>query len=198
MIDAAALSRLPDPEGVERDRNDRRLLDGVRAGEVGGLQGLIDAYWRPLLGYATRLLDDTDAAEDLVQEAFIRIWERRADLRPNGSGRVLLYTVVRNLGLNRRKSDRTRVRPDIVRRIPRPQPPTTPADLLQAAELGAAVAAAIQALPARRREVLQLARFDDLSRQEIADLLGLSPQTVANHLAMALAALKERLRPHLD
>ena len=193
-MSASRAAQYPESEAAERDRRDRRLLDGVRSGDVDALQSLIADYWRPLLGYAHRLLGDADGANDLVQEAFVRFWERREALRLQSSGRILLYTIVRNLASNDRRSAAIRGRDDLVRRIPRPPPPATPADLLEARELKTAMERAIEALPPRRREVLLLAKFDELSRQEIADLLGLSSQTVANHLGLAITELKERLR----
>jgi RNA polymerase sigma-70 factor (ECF subfamily) len=110
----------------------------------------------------------------------------------------VLYTIVRNLALNGRKSARVRARSDVRLRLPRPAPLTAPEDALQADELTRALQAAIDSLPPRRREILLLSRFDSLSRHEIADLLGLAPQTVANHLALVLAELRVKLRSFLS
>jgi RNA polymerase sigma-70 factor (ECF subfamily) len=173
---------------------ERPLLEGVCAGEVASLQLLIDEHWRPLLGYATRIIDDRDSAEDIVQETFIRLWERRSDWDPRASARVILYTIVRNLALNGRKSAKVRDRWDVQRRVLRPSPIPAPDDALEADELTLALQEAIEALPPRRREILLLSRYDSLSRSEIAELLSLSPQTVANHLALAISDLRERLR----
>lgn len=167
-------------------------LSGIQAGDPNALQELLDRYWRPLLRYASRLVDSDDA-QDLVQEAFVRLWERRATWRPEASPRVLLYTIVRNLAFNHRKSAAVRGRSDLMGRLPRPAGTASPLDLLNASELDQAIEAAIAGLPPRRREVLLLARYHDLSRAEIAELLELSPQTVANHLGLAIAALKDRL-----
>jgi RNA polymerase sigma-19 factor, ECF subfamily len=175
-----------------------RRSDGPCPGDVAALQGLMDAYWRPLLNYATRILGDRDTAEDTVQEAFIRLWERRGEWKADSPARIVLYTIVRNLALNGRKSARVRDRSDVRLRLPRPAPLTAPEDALQADELTRALQAAIDSLPPRRREILLLSRFDSLSRHEIADLLGLAPQTVANHLALVLAELRVKLRSFLS
>jgi RNA polymerase sigma-70 factor (ECF subfamily) len=58
--------------------------------------------------------------------------------------------------------------------------------------------AAVLALPERRRTVFLLARFHDLSRGQIAEMMGISPQTVANQLSSALSSLRESLAPLLD
>jgi RNA polymerase sigma-70 factor (ECF subfamily) len=73
----------------------------------------------------------------------------------------------------------------------------TPYEDVQGAELQRLAAAAVSRLPERRREVFRLAREEGLSYQEIADILGLSTQTVANHMSLALADLRTALRPHI-
>jgi RNA polymerase sigma-70 factor (ECF subfamily) len=190
-------ARRLEPRETAPSIEDALRLKRLCLGDVAALQALIDAYWRPLLNYAARILDDRDAAEDTVQDGFIRLWERRREWEPNAPARVILYTIVRNLALNGRKSVKLRNRSDVRLRVPRPTAPTAPEDAVQADELDAAMRAAIDALPPRRREVLLLAKFDGLSRNEIAELLGIAPQTIANHLALALAELRDLLRPFL-
>jgi RNA polymerase sigma-70 factor (ECF subfamily) len=186
----------PDGGSPSRDTLDRELLDRVRLGDQSALQSLLDQYWSSLVRYAARVLGGFDAAEDVAQEAFVRLWDRRAEWREHRSARVLLYIIVRNLCLNRRKSTGTRARL-LSLRLYSGSSPATPADLLEGSELDRALEAAVAALPARRREVLLLARHDALSRTEIAALLRLSPQTVANHLTLALAQLRRALAPFL-
>jgi RNA polymerase sigma-70 factor (ECF subfamily) len=69
---------------------------------------------------------------------------------------------------------------------------------VQGAELQRLAAAAVARLPERRREVFRLAREEGLSYQEIADILHLSLQTVANHTSLAMADLRTALRPYLS
>ena len=69
---------------------------------------------------------------------------------------------------------------------------------LELSELERAAAAAVASLPERRGEVFRLAREQALSYAEIADVMGLSVQTVANHMSLALSDLRAALRPHLD
>jgi RNA polymerase sigma-70 factor (ECF subfamily) len=65
------------------------------------------------------------------------------------------------------------------------------------AELKRLAAAAVAGLPPKRREVFRLVREEGLSYKEVAEALGLSPQTVANHMSLALADLRATLRPYL-
>src|SRR2546427_11523414 len=96
---------LPDAEV-----RDAQLMQRLAHGDVAALKRLIDVYWVPLLGYATRVLQQPDAAEDVAQETFVRIWERRNEWRPEGSPRAYLYHIARNLALNERRRVRVRAK----------------------------------------------------------------------------------------
>ena len=76
--------------------------------------------------------------------------------------------------------------------------PESPVAALEASEFKAAAAAAVEALPPRRREVYRLVREHGLSHERIADITGLSKQTVANHMSLALSDLRTMLRPFLN
>jgi RNA polymerase sigma-70 factor (ECF subfamily) len=165
------------------------LLDGIRRGDVDALQSLIDQYWQPLLSFASRLTGCDDSAEDVVQRAFIRLWERRDDWRPGSAPRLILYTVVRNLALNQLDSDRARARRGADRRMPKPSI-ATPAQLLEEKELLRALENALESLPPRRREALVLARFHNMTHAEVAEVMGLAKRTVTNHITAALAELE--------
>ena len=148
---------------------------------------LLQVYWGPLVRYARATLGADDGAEDVVQEAFVALWQRRDPLEPE---RIppFLYRIVRNRALNERRWGR-------VRELWRA---SQPADSL-AHELDDEEAAdrrvreAVAKLPRRRREVFELARYHDLSYQQIAFTLSMAPQTVANHMSAALRDLRVAL-----
>ena len=177
---------------------DGQLLDRMVAGDAGAFAILLDQYWRPLLLYCARIVGSRENAEDITQEAFVRLWENREKWKPRSSPRALLYTIARNQALNQRKSAAARLR-RLVHRAdtsPRVHVPT-PADRTEANAFRDALERAILQLPARQQEVVTLSRFDGLTRDEIAAVTGLSPQTVANYLVAALAALRTTLAPYL-
>ena len=172
------------------------LQDGVRAGNAEALQALVDLYWEPLLGFAFRMTGCEDTAEDVVQRAFIRFWERRELWRAGSDPKLILYTLVRNLTLNQLGSDRARIRRSADRRMPKAAVPT-PVQILDESELLRALHAAIDKLPPRRREALVLARFKNRTHAEIAEVMNLTPHTVTNHISSALAELEVALGPYL-
>src|SRR5690606_10911360 len=134
--------------------------------------------------FASRLLGCEDAAEDVVQRAFIRLWERRDAWLPQSNPKLILYTVVRNLALNQLASDRARVRRRTQPRV-RTAAVATPAELLEESELLHLLEQAIEHLSPRRREAILLARFHAMTHAEIAQVMGLAERTVTNHISAA-------------
>lgn len=173
--------------------SDPELMLHIRDGDTSALETLIDRYWKPLIRYAARLVDSLDAAEDVVQEAFVAVWNQRASWTPVGTPQAFLYGVVRNGALQQRRKRELRDRkaPELARLR---QPTPTPFDVTTHEELDRALQSAIRSLPPRRREAFVLVRFHQLSLGEVAEVMGVSAQTVANHVSMAVAELRRVLQ----
>jgi RNA polymerase sigma-70 factor (ECF subfamily) len=163
----------------------------LRSNDDGALELLVAAYWNRLVRFVEGFLDQEGSGEDVVQEAFVRLWMRRAELRFEGSLRAFLYTMARNAAIDeRRRSGRRAV---LATRADPPPASPSPLARVEASELRAAAQVAVNALPPRRREVFRLARMEGLSYREVADVMGLSPQTVANQMSRALTELHRAL-----
>ena len=153
---------------------------------------LFDAMHTPLLRYAARLTTE-EAAYDVVQEAFVSLWRMRASLDPDRSLKSLLYTLVRNEALNQRRAMRRR-QDRHAEYSPSRQP--SPSDEVDSDALRTRMRAWIDDLPERQREAFRLSRFDDLTHDEIADVMDIAPRTVTNHVTKALQTLRDRLDDH--
>ncbi|MEP6689580.1 MAG: sigma-70 family RNA polymerase sigma factor [Gemmatimonadaceae bacterium] len=169
--------------------DDLALVERLRRGDEGALDVLLLRFWAPLVAYAERLADTRDAAEDIAQRAFYRVWERRAEWRPTGSLRGLLYRVAHNLAVSERRAGQAHERAARVH-VDRIAQVRTPLEAVEEAQLRARLERAIQALPTRRRQVFVLRCLHDLSYKEIAVVMGTSTQTVANQLSHALTTLR--------
>lgn len=180
---------------MEPDRTDCKLVLRLRNGDAGALDAILRLFWHQLVDYASALGVDRDTAQDVAQQVLVRLWERREVLRLEGSLRGLLYRMARNLcvDLSRQRKARERV----ARRSADPLHVNAPHDRIVGAELGAIIARAVNALPKRRREVFVLIRYHGLTHRETAKVLDLAPQTVANHLGMALTDLRKTLARYL-
>ena len=171
------------------------LIRRLRSDDPAALQSILDRYWDRLVAFAHRFVGEAGDPESQVQEALARLWARRHLLDEEGSLKALLYTTVRNLCLDelRRRGRRNRLNRKALSRTP----VRTPWEDVHGAELQRAAATAVARLPARRQEVFRLVREEGLSYQEVARVLQLSPQTVANHMSLAMADLRTALKPFL-
>lgn len=190
--------QLPKPRGrAGANGESARLWSGLAAGDQDAMGEIVDRYWAPLVAFATRLVSDEDVAQDIVQDSLRRLWMRRERWRP-GSLESLLYRMVRNGAADHRKSPwhQDRVADMDVATVHGPSA-LQPEHSIDASELDRAIDAAIAKLPLARREVFLLVRMTSLSYAEIAQLLDLAPQTVANHMRLALADLRKALADYV-
>lgn len=157
---------------------------------------LLQTHWHPLVAYVSRLLGDVPAAEDVVQQAFVRLWERGHVVPEGDEARPFLYRVVRNLAANEWRRQQTH-RSWMDEEAALPVAVDLPSMAVEEGELAAALAAAVERLPARRREIFVLSRYHSLSNVQIADVLSIAPQTVANQLVSALRELRMMMAPYL-
>jgi RNA polymerase sigma-70 factor (ECF subfamily) len=153
---------------------------------------LFQAMNTVLLRYAWRFTGNQEAARDIVQDAFLKLWQIREDVDPARSLKALLYTMVRNLALNyKRAAQHTNgVLPehDLHDHAPSAD------QKVGASLLHDRLHQYIDEMPARRREAFMLSRFEGLSHEEIAAVMGLTPRTVNTHIVLALKDLRKRLR----
>lgn len=163
----------------------------IAASDEAAFEALFRELHEPLVRFATGLTSSADVAEDLVQDAFVRIWNNRERLDPQRSLRALLYRSVRNLAYNAVR-DRT-THDQKHEEMPSPAALPLPDVQTEAAALGERLRTWIAALPERQQEALTLSRFDGLSHDEIAAAMEVSPRTVNNHIVAGLKALRQHL-----
>lgn len=194
-------SGLPSPHfaspGRAATRSDGELMRAIRRDDRAALGSLMERHWSPLLGHVLRQVEGPDEAEDVVQEVFVRVWERREQWRPGGSVQAYLYRIARNLLVDRSRRAEVRERHTasirlLARRV------STPAEEAALTDLREAFEDALSTLPERRREAFLLIRFQGLTLKEAAEVMDLRPRTVANHVYLAATDLEEALRPFLS
>jgi RNA polymerase sigma-70 factor (ECF subfamily) len=184
---------------------EQALLARIRAGDEQAFERLFRAYYRGLRAFAARLVHSEDAAEDLVADLFVRLWDQRAfwgeQLR--GSARTYLYQAVRNAALNTLRHARVeaRWRARVEARgdaeIAIDEWAADASSRVVGGELVVAVGLAIERLPERCREVYTLSRRHGLGYDEIATVMGISTNTVKAQMGNALRLLRRHLSPFL-
>jgi len=164
-------------------------MERVRDGELAVLGELFERHSGRLHGFFLRLTGDRAAAEDLVQEVFVRMLKYRTTFRPGADFAPWMWTLARNAS-----ADLWRARPkELPENEEAPEPPSPEpgalAELERRDELER-LAAALDRLPAEKREVLLLARFSDLAYDRIGELLGVSVGAVKVRVHRALRDLR--------
>lgn len=189
----------PDPPADER--SDQLLLDRIRTGDAKAFETFFRSWAERLCAFANSYVDQ-HTAEDVVQDLFRWMWEHRFTLEVPRSVRAYLYSAVRNRSLNALRNQRIALafheRLALESKADAGVASVAAAEAnLVASDLADAIAQALRAMPPRSREVFTLLRDQHLCHAEVAELLHLSAKTVENHMARALAFLRERLGPRL-
>jgi len=207
-MSAPDFSIQPRPLVPTADGDEASLGARLRAGDEGACEALYLAHHEALWRFAYGYVRSREIAEELVQEVFLALWRSREECELRTCVRAWLYASVRNLALNHLRHER------IVARL---TPPARTADhtshawsavshsdggavamggpapdaqaVVEGDELEAAVAAALSALPERRRIAMTLRWKHDLSAAEIARVLGTTPESVRVLLSRARAEL---------
>ncbi len=170
------------------------LMASIKGGSSTALGQLMDLYWPELVRYASSQLRDVELARDVVQEAFIQIWERRRAWRPRGSARAYLYRIVRHQVIDEKRKMGVRKRwLERQEHVDAPRP-ATPAEVLEAKILADAFERAVASLPERRREVFELVFQRGLGHAEAASVIGVSVPTVANQMSAALRTVRRAVK----
>lgn len=132
-------------------------------------------------------------ADEIVNDAFLVLWEKKDDLVLDESIKPFLYTIVKNKSLNllkKRKIELSDLDPDFeVASLN-----ATPLEALQAQETEEVVYKLIEALPPRCKQIFILSRKENLRNKEIADLMGLNEKTVENQISIAIKFIRVGLR----
>lgn len=184
----------------EQEPADDYLMARAAAGDAHAFGCLVRRHERRLLGFARRLLAaaEPDAAPDVVQETFLRLWRGRNRYQPQDRLAHLLLRIARRVCL-----DRARRGAPFAATIPldenaRANAEDEPQTRLLAQTLADAVGAALAELPEEQRAVFVLSHDQGLRYHEIADILGCPAGTVASRKHLAVAHLRRRLRPWIE
>ena len=169
---------------------DEALMRAVRDGDLAKLGQLFERYHVPLFDFLTRVTGDRTAAEDLVQDIFMRILKYRATFRDVGSFETWLFSIARNARADyfrkRRPSE-----PLAEDAMEQPESSPGPARQLEAEREHARLRRALMQLREDKRELLVLARYQDMKYEQIAEVLGIEVGAVKVRVHRAIRELRE-------
>jgi RNA polymerase sigma-70 factor (ECF subfamily) len=170
---------------------DASLAAQIRDGDREAFRRFYERHHEALFRYLRRRGVATDVAQDLVQKAFLYVWEHRGRIDPGQSLRGYLFRI----GYTRMLNHVRDAPPHDAAAAPDDQAASAPSPAAEAAhrDLKEALEAAIEHLPERRRAVFELCFVEDLTYREAAEALDISPKTVENQMHRAFRALRESL-----
>jgi RNA polymerase sigma-70 factor (ECF subfamily) len=187
----------------EEDAEDVRLMQLVAGGDTSAFEKVIERHQALVAGTAARMLGSNSDVEDIAQQVFIRVWKSARRYVPRAKFTTWLLKITRNLVFNELRRAKRRAQVSLqpepgAEEIPlkdeaNPAPDTS----LLEDELQRAIEEAIMELPESQRMALVLRRYEQLSYEEIAEILDLSVPAVKSVLFRARTELRARLSKYL-
>jgi RNA polymerase sigma-70 factor (ECF subfamily) len=186
------------------DAEDVRLMQLVGRGDTKAFEELVERHQALVAGTVARMLGSNSDVEDIAQQVFIRVWKSARRYKPRAKFTTWLLKITRNLVFNelRRTKRRAQVPLDPTAGADEPalkdeSNPSPDTSLLEA-ELQQAIEEAIMHLPDTQRMALVLRRYEQLSYEQIAEVLDLSVPAVKSVLFRARTELRSRLSRYLS
>ena len=181
--------------------NEKILLEEIKKGNEEAFEFLFTSYYPRLRGYASRFVNDDEVVRDIIQESFLKFWEKRAFIEAVSIS-SLLFAIVRNSCLNYLKHIQLLEQRSLehLEAIGGSEElyyldfSLNPEYTLLYKELEEQVDIVLQTLPARCREVFMMSRFKKMKNREIAETLQISTTAVEKHIAKALANFSKHFK----
>ncbi|MGI9541774.1 MAG: RNA polymerase sigma factor [Cyclobacteriaceae bacterium] len=176
--------------------NDADLLSMLWKDDRRGLEILFKMHLDGLVRFVYLMVKREDLSKDIVLEAYFKLWKIRHNLSKDTLLKPYLYKAAKNLALNKIKAEQ---RQQLIQEAPDnlPSQELGMDQIMEGKELQDKISRAIALLPAKRRLIFNLSRFEGLTYMEIADYLDISIKTVENQMSKALKTLREYLKPYL-
>lgn len=165
--------------------------------EDASFEALFKSNFKRLYAYALTLLRNDSYAEEIVQNVFYRIWDKKGKIDIQTSVTAYLYRSVYNDCLNYLKHKKVKAAYNLHTSLTRKNESDNATSKVQLSELQQKLDIALADLPEQCRTIFQMSRFEELKYSEIAATLGLSIKTVENQMGKALRILREKLADYL-
>ncbi len=175
------------------NQTSKLLFSKIRDGDEKAFKKLFQEYYSSLCYFATQFLNDDSVAEGIVQEVFLKIWEKKKVIEINTSLKQYLFRSVRNSCLNIIQHDK--VKKQYAEQVMGNSKQNIDFSKYYL-EVGLAqkIEESINSLPQKRKEIFKLSKEDGLKYKEIADKLNISVKTVEVQMGLALKTLREKLK----
>jgi RNA polymerase sigma-70 factor (ECF subfamily) len=175
------------------------LLDKIAAGDQQAFKQVYVCFYKRLYHFALAIVKTKEAAEEIVEDVFVKIWQNREHTGVIRNLKVYLYTATKNRSLNylSQKARESITEPFDHIDIELDDTAISPEQLMITAELFAKIQRAVEALPPRCKMIFKLVREDGLKYREVAEILNISVNTIDVQMAIAVKKISAALQVEL-
>ncbi|MEI6141009.1 MAG: RNA polymerase sigma-70 factor [Mariniphaga sp.] len=175
---------------------EKELINRLINGDQTAFELLFHAYYSGLVVYASQFTFDKDEAEEIVQDFFVRCWQKHHSIQPHESLRNYFFSSIKNRSLNYLKHKKIQEYYIQQLSVISESHLVYNQDLYSATELQEKIKNSISLLPERCREIFTMSRIQGLKNEEIALELNLSKRTVETQISHALKVLRVELKEY--
>jgi len=172
---------------------EKALFERIKKGDEKAFEILFHKYYGYMCLYASKIIQDDGSAEEIVQDFFVKLWEKREYLNIETSLNSYLFRSVKNLCINYFQHNKTKLRHarHILSEV---ENNFSDDDNYPEIDLSIKIEESINSLPEKRKEIFRLSRQDGLKYHEIATKLNISIKTVETQMSLAIKTLREKLK----
>ncbi len=173
-----------------------KVCESIRNGDKHAFESVFKTYYKILCSYANQIIADSDNSEEIVQEMFFQLWQKKEFLFIETSLKSYLFRAVHNSCLNYIKHNKIKL---AYSSSYLHQNETSGSQYLldESEELRVLIGKAVEKLPPERKKVFMMIRYEERKYQEVADILGISVKTVENQMGKAMQFLREALKGYI-
>lgn len=180
----------------EGNNNEQLLLKQIAEGDEQAFAVLFYRYLPVLQPFALKFTKSADAAEEIIQDTFLRVWLNRDKIEGVENVKAWLYRYASNECLNYLRKALNQAKAIDNMEIDHPKQSNITTETINLNDINALVTEAVDKLPQQRKKIYQMSRNEGMNIPEIAEALDLSPNTVKNALVISLKTIREYLNKH--
>ena len=169
------------------------ILRSLRSGDQQAFERVYLYYISSVKKFLTILLRSEELAEEIAQETFVTLWEKRERIDPDKNISAYLYTIAKNYAFKHFRRQKGVGQEESVSAADNMEAYGLPDELLMQREKEILIELTVSRMPPQRKKIYRLSRVDGLTNSEIAEQLHISKNTVENHITSALNDLREAI-----
>lgn len=176
--------------------DEKECLNRIALGDQLAFRSLVDEFWRKVYGHALSYAKSSSLAQEITQDIFLKLWQQRLKLPEVQNFRTYLFVLGRNHIISAMRKNLSTVQLPLENVLL--EDVLLPDQQLQWKDAERWLQRAVEALPPARKKVFKMSRYEGKSHDAIAEELGISKNTVKQHIVLALNSLRAHMKNYND